>query len=247
MKRFERILTLLLLVAGAMLFSACSHGNDEPGVPTPTHPTTNSQVPTSKTISVGASFSIGTGSWRSSNDFVASVDAGSVKANHVGECTISNGKNTCKVTVTPNSNFITEPITEWGISKSQLIAKCGNNYKTSGKSIAYISTSNTIAPITMYTFDDNDKLKSSVVTVKTNYTAELVEFLTERYQLIAMEGYDFYFANGNTTNNISTAVGVSKYEYDKSYWLVLYIPYGNSSRCSTEAVLTNDLYDIINL
>ncbi|MDE6651561.1 MAG: hypothetical protein K2K08_04040 [Paramuribaculum sp.] len=237
MKRFEKKFALLLMVIGVTLLSACSDDKDEPKI----------SIPSVKSISVGTSFSLGlSGNWRSSNDFVASVDKdGNVEAEHVGECTISNEKNSCKVTVTPKSNFIKEPVTDWGISKSQLISKCGNNYKESGNSIGYTSNSN-IAPITMYTFDSSGRLSSSVITVKTTYTSDLVDFLMERYQPVAVDGYDFYFTNGYTTQSTSTVVGMSLYKYDKSYWMVMYMPYGNSSRSGANMDLLNNLFYIYN-
>ncbi len=236
MSRFGKILPLLLVFMGVTLFTACSDEKEEPKIP----------IPTAKSISVGSSFSLKVqGDWKSSNDFVASVNnEGDVKAEHVGECTISNGKNRCKVTVTPKSNFLKEPITEWGISKSQLISKCGSNYKESGNSIGYLSNSN-IGQITMYTFDSNGRLSSSVVTVSIGYTSELVDFLIERYQPIHVDGYDFYFTNGYSTQSITTAVCMSLYQYDKNYWAVLYMPYGSSSRSFDELDLSANLHNII--
>lgn len=236
MRRFRKTLMLLFTIVGTTLFLACSGEKDEPKV----------SIPTMKSIQVGTSFSLGvTGHWFSSNDFIASVDNfGYVHANHVGECTIGNGTMGCKVTVTPKSTFfITQPITEWGTSKSTIIYRCGWDYKESGDYIAYISN-NTIAPITMYGFDDNNSLTSSTVVVDTNYTTELVEFLTERYQPIGQDGYNFFFTNGYTIQTISTAVGLRL--YNKSYWMVMYIPYNNSSRSSADRELTNNLSDIIN-
>lgn len=236
MMRFEKILMLLLIVIGVTFLQACSNEKEEPTNP----------IPEAKSILVGSSFSLGqSGKWRTSNNFVASVDnAGNVSAEHVGECTISNGRQNCKVTVKPKSNLIKEPITEWGISKSQLISKSGSDYIKSGNSIGY-KTNNSIAPITMYSFDNNDRLSSSLIIVDTNYTSDLADFLIERYQPVAVDGYDFYFTDGYTTQSITTAIGMSLYEYDKNYWLVLYMPYGKSSRSTEDNDLSENLYEII--
>lgn len=236
MSRFEKILSLLLMFMGVTIFAACSDEKDEPKI----------LIPTAKSISVGTSFSLGVqGVWKSSNDFVASVNNdGNVIAEHVGKCTISNGKNSCKVTVTPKSNFLKEPITEWGISKSQLISKCGSDYKESGNSIGYLTNSN-VAPITMYSFDSNDRLSGSVVMVNTDYTSEMADFLVERYQPVYVDGYDFYFTNGYTAQSISTAVCVSLYKNNKNYWLVVYMPFESSTRSLDELDLLNNLHNII--
>lgn len=236
MIRWERNLSALLIFMCVTLLSACSNDNDELGM----------SLPTDKSILVGSSFSFGfSGDWSSSNDFVASVDNnGNVGADHVGECTISNGKYNCRINVTPKTYFIKEPITDWEISKSQIISKCGLDYKVTGNSIGYISNSS-IAPITLYTFDNNERLSSAAVVVKTDYTTDLVDFLTERYQSIGMEGYDFYFANGYTPQKISTVVGVSLYKYDKNYWIVLYIPYNYSSRSLISTDISSILSNII--
>lgn len=237
MKIFEKFLSLLIVFIVVTIFSACSDKENEPTI----------SIPTSKSITVGTSFSLGlSDNWRSSNEFVASVDGdGNVEAAHIGECTISNGKNSCKVTVTPKSTFIKEPIREWGISKSQLISKCGSDYKESGNSIGYISNSS-IAPITMYTFDSNNRLSSSVIMVKTAYTSELVDFFTERYQPVSVDGYDFYFTDGYTAQTISTAVCLSLYKYNTDFWMVLYMPYGSSSRSFDRMIdLPNILSNLI--
>ena len=235
MKRFEKKILLLLIFIGVVLLSACSD-KDEPKI----------HIPTNMNLSVGSLFSVGvSGNWISSNEFVASVDKdGVIKAEHVGMCIISGEGKQCRVIVEPKSNFLNEPIIEWGISKSQLISKCGNDYKESGSAIGYI-TNSTIAPITMYTFDNNGKLSSSAIVVKTNYSTELVDFLTERYQPIGMDGYDFYFTNGYTPQKTSTVVGMSLYKYDKNYWVVLYMPYSYSSRSSVSTDISNSLLDII--
>lgn len=230
MRKFEKILTLLLIIMGVTLLSSCSDDKDEPKL----------KIPTTKSAVVGETFSFGSdGQWISSNDFVASVNnKGYVKAEHVGSCIISNGKHKCSVTITPKSTFITEPITEWGMSKAQLIAKCGNNYKETSNSIGYISN-NTIAPIIVYLFDNNNKLTSSTITVSTDYSSELTDFLLERYHFVENDGDNYSFVNGYTSEKISTVVNMSL--YNKSYWTVMYMSYGSSSRAYAENDFTNHL------
>lgn len=235
MKSLKRILSLLLIFMGVALFSSCSDDKEDSAI----------SIPTTNSIPVGSSFSFGlSGNWSSSNNFVASVDNdGNVKAEHVGECIISNGNHNCIVTVTPKSNLIKEPITEWGISKPQLISKCGTDYQESGTAIGYKTNSN-IAPMIMYSFDSYNRLSSSVVMVKTAYTSELVDFLIERYRPVTMDGYDYYFVNGYSSQSISTVIGMGLYKYDKDYWMVLYMPYSSSSRSSEAIDLASNLFNI---
>ena len=223
MKKANYVLTIMAIFFSISLSSCGSDNNDEP----------DASIPTSIDVLVGRNFMLGAkGNWYSSNDFIASVtNDGVVFAKHVGECVIEGAigrkKYYCTVTVNPTSTLIQEPITEWNMSKPQLIAKCGQDYVVSGKSIGYI-TNNNIAPIVLYLFDDSNKLSSSAVTVKTSYTSELVNFLTERYQVIGRDGYDFFFANGSNQQSITTVVGVQRYSYDRNYWVVMYMPYNDS-------------------
>lgn len=213
----SKIIQILVTLAYMLVsFSSCSNDKDEPKV----------SIPQDQTMTVGTTIDLKVGgSWTSSNTFVASVNnSGIVKAEHVGSCILENGKQSCRIQVSPKSKFITEPILEWGISKSEIISRCGSDYKATDNAIGY-STGIYKNPLIMYVFT-NDKLSAAAILVSTNYTETLVDFLLERYAPLSQEGYDFYFANGLTLQQITTFVGLQLFSND--YWTVMYLPNKNS-------------------
>lgn len=228
-------IAILMAVMLSLALSSCGgDDNDEPDYST--------SIPRTRTMYVGKSFSLGvSGKWTSSNEFVATVNStGVVTAKHVGKCSISDGNNTCIVTVSATSTFMKEPITEWGISKSEVISRCGSDYKSSGNAIGYASGISK-TPFTVYLFKDN-KLSSSAILASVDYTEALVDFLAERYVYVGRDGYDYFFANGLTVQQITTGVGIQLYNDD--YWMVGYFPF-QSSRCETDEI--SDIKSVVKL
>ncbi len=206
-----------MLTMGYFLLSSCSDDKDEP--------VTFQDL----SMTVGESVEIGKHeAWLSTNDFVATVSDGILKASHVGKCTVINKKDQNRIfhiTVSPKITFITEPLLKWGTSKSSVIAKYGQDYKVSGDAIGY-STGDIIMPLVTYVFKNNG-LSSAGILVSTIYTESLGDFLCERYQPIKMDDPDiFYFVNGYTSNTITTVVMMSL--FNTSYWQVAYMPYSTS-------------------
>lgn len=118
----------------------------------------------------------------SSNEYVAHVSqTGVISSNYIGKATITKGVARCKLTVKPRYSTYTEPIIEWGLSKSSIISKVGTSFSFSNGVLTY-QTGNIKAPQCMYSFDSNSKLTASAVSVYTTYTSELREFLLERYK-----------------------------------------------------------------
>jgi hypothetical protein len=204
---------LVLLYTTVVLLTGCT--KDEIPSPTP-----SVSVPSSATVNVGQTFPLGsTQAWLSSNTFVATVsNEGIITGNHVGNCVVSCSAGSCRVTVRANTNLFRDPITQWGISKSQVIAREGTDYHESGNSIGY-NTENDKVPLLMYTFT-NDLLESTTLMVRTAYTNEVVDHLSERYRYLGQVGSAFYFADGVSDSTSTTAV-VLQY-YNSSYWVVIY-------------------------
>lgn len=170
--------------------------------------------------------------YQSENEYYAKVStSGLITSDKVGETNIllTNGDDTksIRVTVKGKSNIYPEPKLEWGITKSNLIKSLGIPNKETSEAIIYDNYS-TAAPSIIYIFDDNNKLKSIGVLVKSSYSASLGTFLAERYVALASQDYTIYFVNGYSANSISMGVGAML--YNTSYWIVAYMPYSAKTK-----------------
>jgi len=154
-----------------------------------------------------------------------------VKARFVGETNIvlnnSSEEKIFKLTVAPKYNLYPEPDVEFGATKNSVISKFGSDYSESDSGIGYINYSSA-APIIMFTFDDNDKLSSFAVMVKTVYSSKIVDFLGERYFPTGEKNDVFYFINGLPDETSTMLVMVSL--YNVSYWMIIYSTYPPSSK-----------------
>ena len=144
---------------------------------------TSVNIPSQITVNVGQTYSLGsTQSWSSSSEFVATVTGnGTVTGKHVGNCRVSCSAGSCSVTVRATINLFGDPYTEWGASKSQVIAYQGSDYQeTSSGDLAY-TTGNEIAPNVGYMFQ-NGGLKAVMIPIKTAYKDDAVDHLKQRYR-----------------------------------------------------------------
>lgn len=212
----------LLTLMCALTFSSCSKDDgDTIDLQTPSEIVLNSkQTAEIKAISQSPI------SYKSKNEFNATVsDKGLVTANFVGETEIllTNGSNSKSIVVRvdPKINLYPEPSIEWGITKSQIIAKYGKPDTETADGIGYSGYSSA-APIAMFLFENN-RLKSSAVTVKASYASTLGSFLAERYLPIDVDTskYTAMFVNGLKPETITTAINLSV--YNLSYLMVLYV------------------------
>lgn len=149
-------------------------------------------------------------SWESENPYVASVsNDGSVKSVHVGETYIvahSGGKvKKCKVVVRPKYSLFMEPITEFGISKDEVIKRCGTPFSESTNDLIY---SNQTKDNAIYYKFENDKLVSCMVILKaTIEIPNISEFLIERYEIVPkVFNGKFSFINALTLKDASMVV-----------------------------------------
>lgn len=149
-------------------------------------------------------------SWESENPYVASVsNDGSVKSVHVGETYIvahSGGKvEKCKVVVRPKYSLFMEPITEFGISKDEVIKRCGTPFSESTNELIYSNQTNDQA--IDYEFK-NEKLASCTVILKaTTEMPNVSNFLIERYEIVPKEfNGKFAFINALTLKDASMLV-----------------------------------------
>lgn len=161
--------------------------------------------------------------WSTDNNFVAKVsNNGMVTANHVGKTIIRANDAICEVTVKPKHNLYKDPITEWGITKSEVIKRLGTPDEDSGNIIGYV-TNNSKAPITMYMFE-NDKLTTACPSVMISYTATLLDFLIERYQPVDVNVTDLTatFINAMTFDESTIAVHIAP-NLSLGMYLTMYI------------------------
>lgn len=158
-------------------------------------------------------------SWRTENDFVATVDKdGLVTGGHVGTTKIiaSNGSSsaTCNVTIQPKYNLYDSPILDWGASMSEIRNKETHENMTTAStstSLAYLYNNSTDNPvIALYSFE-NGKLDLASVILKWNTFSSAVNHLLERYQVVAVdyEKQVALFWDAYTREKLKTAVTIS--------------------------------------
>ncbi len=178
-------------------------------------------IPSQIHVKVGQTYDLGsTQSWSSNKTFVASVNGnGVITGQHVGECTVSCADGSCRVIVQANVNLFEDPITQWGWNRAQVFSKAGSNYQQTSEGNYTYETGNGIAPYLVYTFT-NGSLTSALLMVKTSYTNQVVDHLSERYKFMYKEGTSFIFLDGNSMTDATTMV-ILKY-YNSTYWAVFY-------------------------
>lgn len=170
----------------------------------------------------------------SENTFVATVGetSGWIKAKHVGETnvycdydansTAAENAAKCKVTVKPRHEYYTEPITDWSLTKDELIAKLGeptmlqnhdgvvmlqygkvNTNPTTGK-LSFIDDY-----VTVYYIVDG-AMEEIFVAHKNMSMAQVKEFLDERYALIPgwEEGDDLEYINAENEDDATVYIEV---------------------------------------
>lgn len=218
---------VFLLGAVLTLFSGCSKEEDK----------LITLLSSEKTLYYGDEYQIEATSntpilYSSEDEFHANVsESGLVTAMFVGETHIvlSNGKDTKKVliTVKAKSNLYPEPYLEFGISRSSFITKYGTPDSETEDGLLYEDYSNA-SPAIMYLFDENNKLESVGVLVKTAYSSNLGTFLGERYLLVDEE--DLIFINALKISDATMAVSPTLYNI--SYWIVIYMPSPSTTKSS---------------
>ena len=223
----KKMLSLMLLMTSILCFTTCSNEEE----------TRRPHVPNALALDVSETYDLGYKfDWTSTNTFVATVDAsGIITAKKVGESYIyARDKNlSTTVYVNPNYTLYNTPITQWGISKNSIINKKGNPSSETSTLLTY-NTSSTIAPIEKYLFE-NDKLKASAVFVKTAYTDEIVEHLSQRYELASYNNNYFIFMDAETIDEAENLITVSL--SNTTYWLIMYT--GNlTTRSSVDYINT---------
>ncbi len=143
----------------------------------------------------------------SDDTFVATVGSsnGLITAVRKGTCRVkvNNNAYSCNVTVTTTVNDIEEPLMQWGISPTDLIALKGpqSSIQSSGDNTIYYYTQ-IVGKVAYYgyMFTPENKLVSSMMAIGTSYETAMDAFVNERYMNVESnnrETYRFY-VNGAT-------------------------------------------------
>ena len=174
-----KLLRLMLVLAAFICVVSCSDGDDE-----------QTLDKSSITLYVDESsiliYSGGKCTWSSDNFLVAEVENGIVTAKHVGKTIIHANDLVCEVIVKPRYTSYTEPYQVWGASKSQ-VKSFMSGYTLKGEestTLVYLGKGKVNAYV--YQFE-NAVLKNSAFQVTLLNSANLTDFLLERYWVIDVE------------------------------------------------------------
>lgn len=164
--------------------------------------------------------------WKSDDEYVAKVDNGTIIGNHVGttivRAHVNNQKGSCTVTVTPKYHTYKEPLTNWRLTKNEVISVKGTPYRTSGSKIYYQQAENIFEA---YDFENEVMINSAIILPLTSIS--VADFLLERYELYYLEdrnGTDmYYFINALSfeSANLIVALGVQS---SQNMLVVMYAP-----------------------
>ena len=189
---------------------------------------------TSKTMHYGETYVIHAEcenpiSYSSNDEYHAKVtSSGKITAQYVGNTTIrltsEDDTKTFSVVVEPEYNTYPEPRIKFGDTKSSVISKLGEPDYIDADGIGYTNYSSK-APILAILFDDNEKVESYGILVKTAFSSELASFLGERYVYVGETDDFLAFTNGLTAEKKTMFIGLEL--YNVNYWMVAYAPYNN--------------------
>lgn len=178
--------------------------------------------------------------WSSDDEFVATIDnSGTVTGEHVGKTIITatgdNGESKCTVEVKAKYNTYTEPVLEFGSSKSTIKSKEKRTLlNEDATSLSYKSDKSPVQ-VVIYLFE-NGKMKSVGVFVNLSSSRETTNFLLERYMPVSTGSGNIAGIMLNNLPDLATmsvTIGV-----ESEYALVAYMPY---SRTKTRSISEDDI------
>ncbi|MDE6339157.1 MAG: hypothetical protein K2K97_05150, partial [Muribaculaceae bacterium] len=144
------------------------------------------------------------GTWKSDNEFVASVDNGKVIANHVGETiityTTTKGSATCAVKVNPTNKKFMLPLLNWGSSFTSIQSLMSDAYfsydansSSEADGLLYFDTKPQAATAGLNVYGDgmpwylyrftNNRMSSASVTVPLDQTVfnDYIDWIEQYY------------------------------------------------------------------
>lgn len=240
-KAMKKVFLPMLLFAAMFAFTACGD-DDEPDKPKLLK---NSYSIYHEDIQIIEGTNLSDVVWESENEFVATVSNGVITGQYVGKTEVRSAeKLSFSVEVKPKYYTYEEPSMEWGASKASIKSKYGTPKSEITDALLY-QTSNSNVPFMMFVFE-NDKLTSSAVVANLTIATRLVDFLTERYVVVAVD-VDNYSATlthcyGKRSDpQIDYLVGM-EYSSSISGILVVYLPY-TESRAIPEKYIDESVFE----
>ena len=224
--------SLLLAILPFFLFACKS--DDEPSVKT------NYEINCGETVEVD-----GDGEIKVENEYIAMSNNHKILGFHVGETSgVYNGKTKVSIKVNSVVNYIDYPITEWGISQSQVQSKHkgGTLVNSTSAGLLYTIKSGTKQKYEYLYVFENDKLKGASVIVPYTEASRSADWLSERYILI-MTGDEKVFSGGFDAlkpEDAKTLVAVSLQNMNTSVYItsyslmIVFAPYSNTRAGSIE-------------
>jgi hypothetical protein len=211
MKKSElfTLAVIAMLVIVSIGFVSCGNDDEEGSKPLVVSPSSISmKYDESQQLSAS-----GATSWRSENEFVATVDQnGLVKGNHVGntDIIVSNGNTSgkCSVTIAPKYNYFDMPILNWGTSETSIRnAETHGTPEKSGDNLLYKYDNRSIPAVVMYSFK-NGVLNNVLQITGSSYYANAGYFLIERFQPIGESQGMYIFIDSMSSDTAHTLVGL---------------------------------------
>ncbi len=174
------------------------------------------------------------------NTYLADVSVtGLLTANKVGTTRVEVSSHDrvieVPVEVMGRYNLYPDPITDWGLSQSDLIEIAGEPDKSYGSSIEYDEYSDQ-APTIAYFFTQGDSLICAMVIVLEIYSDDLLAYMDERFVFDSEGDGLIVYCNAHEEEDISLLVGV--FNGDGSL-MVLYMEYQHTETKSSQAVATD--------
>ena len=171
--------------------------------------------------------------FRSVNDYQATVSVnGLVTAQKVGETVIElmSDDRVVKIPVEVKGRFnlYTDPILDWGITSSELIAKLGEPDYSPSKTIIEYHDYSDQAPKLIYLFGSNEKLVNVLIDVLGAYSEDLYSHLEERFVFDSKDEYLSVYCNSHKEEDVTLLIGV--FDMGKNGCLVSYIEYNNAMK-----------------
>jgi len=177
----------------------------------------------------------------SNNTYLANVlSSGLLTANKVGKTSIEVSSHDrvieIPVEIKGRYHLYPDPITDWSISRSDLINLVGEPDKSYTNSIEYANYSDQ-APSIAYLFTPGDSLMFALVIVHDTYADDLIAYMNERYVLDSEEDGLFVFRDAFEIEEVSMLTGV--FNGGDGSLMVLYMEYQQEETKSKHSVATD--------